>query len=495
MTFFQFLIVAVYSLCLAFIFFYSLVQLHLTILYWRAHRKKQKATIPAAASRETDWPAVTVQLPVYNERYVVERLIDAVTALDYPRHRLQVQLLDDSTDDTSAIIAQKISAYSGSGISFEHIRRQERTGYKAGALQYGLERASGTFIAIFDADFVPAPDFLKRTIPAFTHERVGVVQTRWGHLNSGYSLLTRLQAFGLNAHFTIEQSGRNSGGHFINFNGTAGVWRKSCITDAGGWQDDTLTEDLDLSYRAQLRGWQFQYLEEVEAPAELPAAMGALKSQQFRWTKGAAETARKHLPKVLRSRLSLPTKLHATFHLLNSSVFVCVLLTALLSIPVLHLKHAIPGLDLLFRLGSLLIISLVALLAFYWTALYQETRSAWQTTKRFIPEFFLFLSMSMGLSLHNSLAVLEGYIGKKTPFIRTPKHNLVNRRDTWRQHAYAVASINPVTLLEGLLTLYFGYGMVLAFQLQDYGLLPFHAMLAFGFGSIFFYSLYHSKSA
>lgn len=489
MTIFQLLLVVVYGLCLAFIFCYSLVQLHLTYLYWT---RRRSTPIPDAIPADQVWTPVTVQLPLFNERYVVERLIDAVAALDYPRHLLQIQLLDDSTDNTSQLIRQKLEAYTCSDLQLEHIRRPDRKGYKAGALQFGLERATGDYIAIFDADFVPTPDFLKRTIPAFAHERVGVVQTRWGHLNEHYSLLTRLQAFGLNAHFTVEQVGRNSGGHFINFNGTAGVWRKSCIVDAGGWQDDTLTEDLDLSYRAQLRGWDFRYLEEVEAPAELPASMGALKSQQFRWTKGAAETARKHLLQVFRAPMSLSTRLHATFHLLNSGIFVCVLLTAILSIPMLYLKHAIPGLALLFQLGSLLILSLLALLAFYWTSLYQETHSAWQTTRRFIPEFFLFLSMSMGLSLHNSLAVLEGYLGRKTPFIRTPKHNLVHRRDAWRQHAYAVTSINPVTLLEGLLTGYFGYGILLGFRLQDFGLLPFHVMLMLGFGSVFFYSLYHS---
>lgn len=492
MTIPQLLLVAVYGLCLAFIFCYSLMQLHLTYLYWS--RKKSPA-VPAAIPEEKDWPAVTVQLPLYNERYVVERLIDSIAALDYPRHLLQIQLLDDSSDDTSQLIQQKTLVYAGTGLRLEHVRRPDRSGYKAGALQYGLERATGNFIAIFDADFVPRPDFLKRTIPAFNHERVGVVQTRWGHLNQEYSLLTKMQAFGLNAHFTVEQTGRNMGGHFINFNGTAGVWRKSCIVDAGGWQADTLTEDLDLSYRAQLHGWSFRYLEEVEAPAELPAAMGALKSQQFRWTKGAAETARKHLLQVLQARIPLSTRLHAFFHLLNSGIFICVLLTALLSLPMLSLKHEVPGLEVLFKLGSLLVLSLLGLLAFYWTALYQQYHSVWQTTRHFVPEFLLFLSMSMGLSLHNSVAVIEGYMGRKTPFIRTPKHNLVSQRDTWRQHAYAISSINPVTVLEGLLAVYFGYGIVMAFQLQDFGLLPFHMMLVLGFGSVFIYSLHHSWRA
>lgn len=493
MTILQLLLVAVYGFCLAFICCYSLVQLHLTYLYWT--RRKAIPAPEAIPDPGYTWPAVTVQLPLYNERYVVERLIDAVASLDYPRHLLQIQLLDDSTDDTSELIQQKIAHYTGSGLQLEHVLRPDRSGYKAGALQYGLQQATGEFIAIFDADFVPQPDFLKRTIPAFTNERIGVVQTRWGHLNRSYSLLTRLQAFGLDAHFTVEQTGRNKGGHFINFNGTAGVWRNSCIENAGGWQSDTLTEDLDLSYRAQLRGWQFRYLQAVEAPAELPAAMGALKSQQYRWTKGAAETARKHLGKVLHANMPFSTRLHAVFHLLNSGIFVCVLLTALLSLPMLYLKHSVPGLELLFAAGSLLIISLLALIGFYWTSLYQHTGSAWQTTKRFIPEFFLFLSLSMGMSLHNTVAVLEGYLGRKTPFIRTPKHNLRNRGDAWREHTYAITRLHPVTLLEGLLTIYFGYGIMLGIRLEDYGLLPFHVMLTLGFGAVFVYSLNHSRRA
>ncbi|MDX5483329.1 MAG: glycosyltransferase family 2 protein [Hymenobacteraceae bacterium] len=484
-------VMAVYGLCLAFIFCYSLVQLHLTFLYWwRRHRRKR--FYRSIRLQRPDWPSVTVQLPVYNERYVVERLIEAVAAFDYPHDRLQIQLLDDSTDDTTAIIEQKIRQYPH--LQVQHLRRPQRTGYKAGALQYGLEKATGEFIAIFDADFLPSPDFLKRTMAAFD-QRTGVVQTRWGHLNGDYSLLTRLQAFGLNAHFTVEQSGRNSGGHFINFNGTAGVWRKACIEDAGGWQADTLTEDLDLSYRAQLKGWHFTYLEDVEAPAELPAAMGALKSQQFRWTKGAAETARKHLWRVLRSQVPLSTKLHATFHLLNSGVFICVLLTALLSVPMLFIKHRAPELGPLFKFGAVLLLSLAALTGFYWTALYQQSHSAWQTTRRFIPDFLLFLSMSMGLSLHNSIAVLEGYLGKKTPFIRTPKYNILKAQDSWRQHSYFMGSINPVTVLEGLLAMYFTFGIWVAFRLNDFGLLPFHIMLTLGFGAVFFYSLFHSRRA
>ncbi|MCJ8166681.1 glycosyltransferase [Pontibacter sp. E15-1] len=484
------IVLVVYGLCLAFIFCYSMVQLHLTIRYWlRTKRSGKLAAAPLPLPQR--WPKVTVQLPLYNERYVVERLITAIAAFDYPPERLQIQLLDDSTDDTTAIIREKLKAYPH--LNIQHIRRQERTGYKAGALQHGLAQATGEFICIFDADFLPSPDFLKRTIPAFTDSRVGVVQTRWEHLNRDYSLLTRLQAFGLNAHFTVEQVGRNSGGHFINFNGTAGVWRRACIEDAGGWQADTLTEDLDLSYRAQLRGWRFVYLEEVEAPAELPADMGALKSQQFRWTKGAAETARKHLHRVLQSRLPFLTKVHAFFHLLNSAIFICVLLTALLSVPLLYIKHTTPALSPLYKLGYALLLSLAGLVAFYWSAQRAHSTGGWRSNLAFVPEFLLFLSISMGLSLHNSLAVLEGYMGRKTPFIRTPKYNILAARDTWRKHAYRLKSISLVTALEGLLALYFLFGIWLAFSWHQYEQLPFHVLLAFGFGAVFIYSLSHSR--
>ncbi|MHA6247553.1 cellulose synthase family protein [Pontibacter sp. CAU 1760] len=482
------MVLLVYGLCLAFIFFYSLVQLHLTIRYWLYHRK-EKHPYPTLSH----WPKVTVQLPLYNERYVVERLLDAVAALDYPQGQLQIQVLDDSTDDTTALIAQKIATFPH--LDIQHIRRGQRTGYKAGALEHGLAQATGEYICIFDADFLPQHDFLKRTVVAFTSSDIGVVQTRWGHLNRNYSLLTRLQAFGLNAHFTVEQVGRNASNSFINFNGTAGVWRKACIEDAGGWQADTLTEDLDLSYRAQLKGWKFTYLEDVEAPAELPADMGALKSQQFRWTKGAAETARKHLARVLRADIPFTTKLHAFFHLLNSAIFICVLLTAVLSLPILYIKHNTPALSPLYQLGYALLLSLAALVAFYWSPQYSQSKSIWRSSLRFIPEFLLFLAISMGLSLHNTVAVVEGYIGRKTPFIRTPKYNIVAAKDTWRKRVYSIPSLSMLTVLEGMMCLYFMFGIWLAFEWGMYEQLPFHVLLTFGFGAVFFYSLNHNKRA
>ncbi|MFT6998350.1 MAG: cellulose synthase/poly-beta-1,6-N-acetylglucosamine synthase-like glycosyltransferase, partial [Cryomorphaceae bacterium] len=270
------IVIVIYGLGMFFIFSYSLVQLSLLLQY----RKKNKKEV--AKEWEGDWPTVLIQLPVFNERYVVERLIEATCQLDYPKDKLSIQLLDDSTDESFEIASAVVSARKGEGINIEQVKRPVRKGFKAGALQYGLDHTEAEFVAIFDADFIPDKDFLKEAIPQFIDEGIGMVQSRWGHLNRDYSLLTRVQAFALDAHFTVEQSGRNIGNHFINFNGTAGVWRRKCILDAGGWSADTLTEDLDLSYRAQLKGWKFKFIENVVSPAELPAEMNALKNQQYR---------------------------------------------------------------------------------------------------------------------------------------------------------------------------------------------------------------------
>jgi len=487
----QILVWVIYGLCLAFIFLYSLIQLQLTWLYLRAKRK----TKTTQKSPEIEnWPSVTIQLPIYNEIYVAERLIDAIMAFDYPTEKLQVQVLDDSRDRTKEITAARVKYYQHLGKNIHLIHRPDRSGYKAGALKAALPAASGTFICIFDADFLPAPDFLKTVIPAFDAPDIGVVQTRWAHLNRDYSLLTRLQAFALDAHFTIEQTGRNTGGFFINFNGTAGIWRKECILDAGGWQPDTLTEDLDLSYRAQLRNWKFKYLETIAAPAELPASMPALKSQQFRWTKGAAETARKNLRKVLFSHHSAGTKINGFFHLLNSSIFICVLLTGILSLPILILNHrANNSWSTFLQFRGMFVISLISLILFYGVSYWQVTIPANRSILNFIKYFLLFLCLSMGLSLHNSIAVAEGYMGIKSPFIRTPKFNIRKGQDTWQNSFYAVKQINLLSFMEGFLCLYFLAGIYLAFTWQQFGLLPFHTMLSIGFGTIFYFSVKHSR--
>ncbi|GAA4387762.1 glycosyltransferase [Hymenobacter koreensis] len=420
----------------------------------------------------------------------MERVIDAAAALDYPRERLHIQVLDDSTDESVALGAARVAHHRALGVCIDHVRRPNREGYKAGALRHGLNETNGEFIAIFDADFVPDADFLRRTLPHFSSPEVGVVQTRWGHLNEGESLLTRLQAFGLNAHFLVEQVGRSQGSHFINFNGTGGVWRRTCIADAGGWHTDTLTEDLDLSYRAQLRNWRFVYLPHVITPAELPDQMDALKSQQYRWTKGAAETARKHLGQVLRDpAVTGATKRHAAFHLLNSTVFVAILLMTLLSVPIVVLQSE-AYLQPAFKLASVFLLGF-APLTFYYHASWR-----WNGGKRgaplgFAAHFLLFLAVSMGLALHNTRAVLSGLAGYASEFVRTPKLGAAKRGRVRRR--YRTGGLGLMTLLEAMLLGYALLGIFLAFRLGNFGLLPFHILLVIGYGAVVGYSVAHAR--
>ena len=478
------MLVVGYGLCLLFILCFSTGQWQLTRLAQRAYAQPPPAT-PAAP---VAWPRVTVQLPLYNEQNVVERVIDAAAALDYPPARLHIQVLDDSTDATVTLAAARVAHHAARGLRISHVQRDSRVGYKAGALAHGLELTDGEFVAIFDADFVPDPDFLRRTIPYFSaDERVGVVQTRWGHLNRDESLLTRLQAFGLDAHFLIEQVGRTFGGHFINFNGTGGVWRRACIADAGGWQADTLTEDLDLSYRAQLRGWRFVYRPDIVAPAELPAVMDALKSQQFRWTKGAAETARKHLGALWRSAQPLSTKLHGTFHLLNSSVYVVILLMALASVPLVFVRVRYREYQVVLQLASVFLLGFVPLVYYYYTA--WRLAEPGSQVRRYPGFFLLFLSVSMGLALHNSRAVVLGWLGQRTPFVRTPKVGAGGQA----ARRYRTGGVGALVVLEGLLAAYFAFGLGAGLYLGDWGLLPFHALLTTGFAAVCYYSVRHAR--
>lgn len=484
----EWIIIFFYALSLLIICVFSLGQFNLTWHYLKAKRLREESH-----EELSEYPQVTIQLPVYNERYVVERLIDAVTKIEYPKAKMEIQILDDSTDDTIQIIEKKVNAYAANGWNIQQIRRPERVGFKAGALAYGLAQAKGEFIAIFDADFVPNPEFLMRTLPKFKHDKVGMVQTKWSHLNTNYGSLTKIQAFWLDAHFTVEQKGREQAGSFINFNGTAGVWRKACIEDAGGWHYDTITEDLDLSYRAQLKGWKFVYREEIESPAELPVVIPAVKSQQYRWNKGAAETARKTLGKVLTADIGWKHKFRAALHLLNSSVFLLLLIAAVLSIPMLYIKEYNPDLALIFNLGSIFIIGFLAMGFFYWVA--AKAAHPQYTFRYFIRNFPMFLAFSMGMALHNSIAVIEGYMGIKTPFVRTPKFNIKSKGDSWQGNAYLNKVFTPVTIMEGLLSIYFIYGVFAGLKLEDYGLILFHAMLAIGFAYVFILSVKPMKHA
>lgn len=493
----EILIILAYGLVLFLLFIYNLGQLSLIVSYLRQKRRM-------AALREVSYidapdsklPVVTVQLPVFNELYVAERLIDAVARLDYPRHKLEIQILDDSTDETVALIAGKVAQYQQQGLDIHHIRRPDRKGFKAGALAYGMERARGNFMAIFDADFLPDPDFLLRTMPHFEDDGVGIVQTRWTHLNEDYSMLTQLQAFGLNAHFFIEQGGRNAEGYFMNFNGTAGVWRRQAIRDAGGWSSDTLTEDLDLSYRAQLKGWRFVYREDIGSPAELPVEMNALKSQQYRWMKGAAECARKLMVKVMAApQVPLRNKIHAFFHLISSSTFILVFLLAVLSVPMLVVRIQHPEYIFIFYLLGFFQVNLIILFLFYGIPFFREKSGG--EVGRIGYYFPMYSSLMMGLSLHNTVAVLEGFMGRKTPFVRTPKFNVNTVGQSWQGNKYLSIDLSPalnwLTITEGLLTLYFLTGIAMAFYFGQYHMLVFHIMLTIGFGMVFLYSVTHAR--
>ena len=490
----EYIIITIYSLALILIFMYALAQLNLLFNY-RSAQKKEDTSPKFDFTNSKEIPKVTIQLPVYNEMYVMERLLDNIVTLEYPREKLEIQVLDDSTDESIVTTEKHIKRLQKTGINIQHIQRSNRQGFKAGALKEGLEIATGEFIAIFDADFLPQKDWLLQTIPYFKNAAIGVVQTRWGHINRNYSTLTKIQAFALDAHFTLEQVGRNSKGHFINFNGTAGVWRKECILDAGNWEGDTLTEDLDLSYRAQLKKWKFKYLENVKTPAELPVIISAARSQQFRWNKGGAENFQKMTKRVLSNKdISLKTKIHSVLHLLNSSMFLMILIVAVLSIPMLYIKNEYPHLRSYFYMISFFIISSIIFFICYWFMFKKSYGGGFKNFLKYTGTFFTFFSIAMGFSLHNSIAVLEGHFGKKSDFVRTPKFNIKTIKDTWKKNKYIHKKISLNTLIEGILTLYFAFGIYSAFvvgnQGGDFGLFPFHLMLFFGFGYVFWKSIF-----
>lgn len=445
---------------------------------------------PTPPLDDRDLPRVTVQLPLYNERHVARRLLDAVCRLDYPRELLHVQLLDDSTDDTTSILDERVAALRADGFDIEHVRRPMRNGFKAGALRHGLETAVGEFVAIFDADFVPHADFLRRTIPHLVAEpRLGMVQTRWEHLNADYSLLTRVQAMALDAHFAMEQQVRNRARCFINFNGTAGVWRKSCIIDAGNWHSDTLTEDLDISYRAQLRGWRFLYLNDVAVPAELPAEINGLKLQQFRWTKGAVETARKLLWSVWRSHQPLRIKLYATSHLTSNLVFPFVLFVAVLSVPMVLLKSTTSDHAVWFDCLGAFVVATMSTMLFYLTA-QRDLRVNWRRRMLLYP---LFLAASTGLAINNSRAVIEALVRRKSAFVRTPKYNIIATADGWGGSTYRIRSVGVGTILEILLALYFIAGVAISIDRGEYAAIPFQLLFLVGFGATGFLSVKHAR--
>ncbi len=470
-------ILAGYFAVLAALSFYGLHRYLLVYLY----RKYARGPDPEPAARfdAEQLPAVTVQLPLYNERYVVERLIEAVCALDYPRELLQIQVLDDSTDDTTRIARKLVAARRDAGVDIELIHRDERTGYKAGALENGLQSATGELVTVFDADFVPEPDFLRETIHHFTDEEVGMVQARWQFFNREYSLLTRAQAILLDGHFVLEHTARNRSGRMFNFNGTAGIWRREAIEQAGGWQHDTLTEDLDLSYRAQLAGWRFVFLRDLAAPSELPVEMNAFKSQQHRWAKGSIQTALKLLPRILKSdRLAFRQKFEAFYHLTANLAYPLMVLLAVL-MPLATLVRVRAGwYEALLVDLPIFLSATFSICYFYWVS-QREIGKEIGETLRMIPAV---LGLGIGVSVNNAKAVLEALLGHDSPFVRTPKYAIRKVGESWASKLYIQQS-TVMAFVELGLGLWFTAAIVIVAGFPPHGFasLPFLALFQFGF--------------
>ncbi|MFZ4635037.1 MAG: glycosyltransferase [Saprospiraceae bacterium] len=495
---FGYLMLFVYFLAMSGVTIYALLQFHLLFLYKRYHKENPEIQYTQYAADNPDVPFVTVQLPMYNEMYVAERIIEYAVAQKYPKDRFEIHVLDDSTDETVDIVAAKVAEYKAQGFNIEHVRRERRHGYKAGALQDAMPLANGDFIAIFDADFTPRPDFLRTTMTYFEDPKTAIVQTRWEHINADYSMLTKMQALQLNVHFTVEQAGRSYGNLLLQFNGTAGVWRKNVIQEAGGWQSDTLTEDLDLSFRAQIMGYKIQYLEKLGSPAELPVEMNGLKGQQFRWNKGGAQNVRKLLKLVWNTdKLNTIQKMHAISQLLAYGVFLWVFIAAMSSIPLAFAfkELGISTHFLSFSIAGLFSVAIISYTANITAALNRTTPPSFWEKVRFMGLFISFLPISMGLSLYNAIAVIEGFMGKASSFVRTPKYGITGKSQTnsLQKAQYVARKISWVTIAEGVLAIIFASAVVAGIATDNSAFLLFHSMLAFGFGTICYYSIKHLR--
>src|SRR3984893_4416892 len=464
-----------YFLVMVILAMYGIHRYALVYNYFK-NRRNAAGALPVI----TVWPKVTVQLPIYNERYVIERLIEAVAQFDYPRELLEIQVLDDSTDETQVVARNCVERYQDLGVSITYIHRDHRTGFKAGALQEGMNSATGEFVSIFDADFIPPVDFLRRTVPYFVDPKLAMVQTRWSYVNRNYSALTEVEAILLDGHFAIEHSSRYRSRLFFNFNGTAGIWRRTSIEDAGGWQHDTLTEDTDLSYRAQIRGWQFLYLPDVDCPSELPVEMSAFKSQQARWAKGLMQTAKKILPRVMRANVPASVKVEAFFHLTANISYPLMVFFSMILLPAMIVRFYQGWLQVLVIDLPLFLASTCSISAFYLTAertLYPKT---WKRTFLYLP---FVMAVGIGLSVRNALAVLEAIFGVKSEFVRTPKYRVgagTQEHGQWVKKTYH-KSAGCMPFLEVFMGLFFAATVVYAFQNENYATIPFLLLFVWGY--------------
>jgi len=469
---FEVALLSLYFLTLVILSVFGMHRYIMLYLYFR-HREQRAVPLPLPEKL----PRVTVQLPLYNEMYVAERLLASVTSIRYPKELLEIQVLDDSTDETRAVAELAVRRAAAQGFDIKYLHRTDRTGFKAGALDEGLRVARGRFVAIFDADFLPSPDFLQRTLPHFANPRVGMVQARWGHLNEDYSLLTKIQAILLDAHFVLEHGGRNRGGCFFNFNGTAGIWRREVIGAAGGWQHDTLTEDLDLSYRAQLQGWTFVFLPGVVAPAEVPVEMNSFKSQQHRWAKGSIQTALKLLPALLSAPLPLRTKAEAFFHLTANLNYLLMIALSILMFPAMYVRYNMGWYEMLLIDVPFFFAATWSGAYFYMVSQRELYPTTWTQRIKYLP---LLMSIGIGLTVNNARAVIEALTGRQTEFARTPKYGIERRTDEWSDKKYR-QSMAWQPIIEVGLGLYFTATVFYALSNGLYASLPFLLLFQVGF--------------
>jgi cellulose synthase/poly-beta-1,6-N-acetylglucosamine synthase-like glycosyltransferase len=470
---FDMLLLVPYFIVLILLASYGIHRYVLVYLYYK--HQKNRTTEPAA--RFADLPRVTIQLPIFNEQFVIERLLDAVCRMDYPHERLDIQVLDDSTDETVAVARGLVEHYAARGFPISYLHRTNREGFKAGALAAGLKAAKGDFVAIFDADFVPPKDFLLRTIHHFTDPHTGMVQTRWTHINRNYSFLTEVEAILLDGHFVLEHSGRARSGVFFNFNGTAGVWRRRAIEEAGGWQHDTLTEDTDLSYRAQLKGWKFCYLQDVECPAELPVEMTAFKTQQARWAKGLIQTAKKILPQVLRSDVPRRVKTEAWYHLTANLSYPLMILLSVLLLPAMIIRFYQGWFQMLYIDLPLFLASTFSISSFYLVSQKELFPRSWPRALLYLP--FL-MALGIGLTITNTRAVLEALVGKQSAFARTPKYRVESKKDRVRDSKYR-RRLGWVPWIELLIGTYFALTVYYAVDNENYITVPFLILFVVGY--------------
>jgi len=487
-----------YFIVMIILAFYGIHRYQLVWLYYRNRRNAARSAEPPAKFEEGQLPFVTIQLPIYNEQFVIDRLIDACCRMDYPRDRFEIQLLDDSTDETTEVAAAIVQRYATGGVvTAEHpeplapqpvlyLHRTNRYGYKAGALEEGLKSSRGELVAIFDADFVPPVDWLHKVVHHFAEPGVGMVQTRWTHLNRNYSFLTQVEAILLDGHFVLEHGGRSRAGVFFNFNGTAGMWRRQAIDEAGGWEHDTLTEDTDLSYRAQLKGWKFKYLQDVECPAELPIEMTAFKTQQARWAKGLIQVAKKSLPTILHSDIDWHQKLEAWYHLTANISYPLMIILSVLLMPAMIIRSWQGPIQMLLIDLPLFLASTASVSTFYLVSQKELFPRTWWKTFLYVP--FL-MGLGVGLTITNTKAVMEALFGVQTAFARTPKYAVQKKGERSQAKKYR-KRLGIIPWIELAIGCYFAGTVYYAISTENYFTVPFLLLFVLGYWYTGFLSIF-----